>query len=102
MTITVIASLQVREGAGEQLEELVAQAREHVLAEPGCARYDLQRHRKDPQRYVMIESWADRESLTAHGQAPAYTEFAEKSAGLLAAPPQIDFFEPIGGQVGQG
>lgn len=66
-----------------------------MRSEAGCLRYDLQRERDNPARFVMLEAWADADALEAHGKAPALTGLAARFDALLASPPDLRRLEHL-------
>ncbi len=102
MTISVVARLTVKPGSGAAFEEIVAAARPGVLQEPGCRRYDLQLLRKSEGDYVMLEIWDSPADLGVHGKSEGLARFGERIADLLAAPVQVEVYDPVGEQVPLG
>lgn len=97
--INVIATLTVRPGQGEALEQAMASARARTLENPECLRYDLQRVRRSETEYVMLEAWSSPEALRAHGASEAFAELGATLATVVAGQPVITVLEPVGGQV---
>ena len=66
MSIRLIITSTAQPGKGN---ELAAHYRERclpVLQEPGCLQYEAFQSKLDPDRFVMIEHWTDKEALAAH------------------------------------
>ena len=61
-------------------EQLLRGLIEPTHAEAGCLAYALHRGSDDPQRFVLVERWASREDLDAHGVAD-HMEASRAAAG---------------------
>ena len=72
MAIGLTVEFTVGEGKAEGFEAFMAGATAKVKAEDaGCNMYDLFRSVDDDTRYLLLESWASEEDLTAHGSSEA-------------------------------
>ena len=69
----VIAPLQIKEGAKEQvLEALLPNAQGAVRDEPGCLRFDVIQDAGDPNRVWVYEIYTGEEAFQAHTQSPHF------------------------------
>ncbi|WP_433734046.1 putative quinol monooxygenase [Nocardia sp. CA-129566] len=91
----VVATMIAKPGQEELVEKTLRAAAPAVHAEPGCLRYALHRQRNKPEHFVMIEKWASKEALRAHGQGAALAEVGAALAEALAAPPEVLVFDPL-------
>lgn len=91
----IIATMIAKPGQEDLVEKTLRAAAPAVHAEPGCLRYALHRHAKNPAHFVMIEKWASKEALREHGQGAALREVGTALATALAAPPEVTVFEPL-------
>ncbi|MFE3956995.1 putative quinol monooxygenase [Nocardia sp. NPDC059091] len=91
----VVATMIAKPGQEDLVEKTLRAAAPAVHAEPGCLRYALHRHAKNPGQFVMIEKWASRDALREHGQGAALREVGTALANALAAPPDVQVFEPL-------
>ncbi|TNM36529.1 antibiotic biosynthesis monooxygenase [Nocardioides albidus] len=99
MTINVVAALTVRAGRSAEFEAAVARARAQVIQNPDCHRYDLQRVRRSEVDYVMLECWESPAALREHGSSEAFAAFGAELADVVAGPPVVTVYEPVGDQV---
>lgn len=72
---------------------VLAEATEHFHAEEGCLKYTL--HTSGKSRVIVIESWSDKESLTAHASSPRFAEMNVRLKEMLAGDAQITFAKPV-------
>jgi quinol monooxygenase YgiN len=92
MSVILVATFQPAPGKTEELIEVLTSAIPSVHTEDGCELYALHRGK---ETLVMIEKWASRDALAAHGKGPALTEMGPKLAGLLAGPAEIVRLDPV-------
>lgn len=97
--INVIATLRVRDGQGERLEQAMSAVRAQTLQEPGRLRYDLQRQRRSTIDYVMLEAWESTAALREHGESEAFARLGAELAEIMADAPTVTVLEPLGEQV---
>jgi quinol monooxygenase YgiN len=86
MAVVVTATVHPAEGRLTQVLEIFAGVVELVHQEPGCELYALHVQGDD---IVVIEKWADAESLARHGEGAALTKLNQGLDGLLAAPAEV-------------
>ncbi|MDJ0685593.1 MAG: putative quinol monooxygenase [Alphaproteobacteria bacterium] len=53
--------------------------------EAGCERYDLVVSDEDPNRFLMIETWASRGAWLAHMETEHIADFREKTRDRIAS-----------------
>jgi quinol monooxygenase YgiN len=79
--------LNIKPGTAADFEAAAGAAIARVKAEDaGCEMYDLFKNVDSDTRYALIESWASKEELDAHGKSPAMAEMA-KIGPYLDGPP---------------
>ena len=87
MAIGLTVEFTVGEGQAEAFEAFMAKATAKVKAEDaGCNLYDLFRSVDDDTRYLLLESWASEEDLTAHGSSEAMAGMARIREFTTARP----------------
>lgn len=93
--LDVVATIAVKPGRADAVVEIVAEFIDVVRAEDGCLRYDLFRVRRDPDTVVMVERWASKEALRAHGAADHFVAMSARLADELATAPSVRVLEPV-------
>jgi quinol monooxygenase YgiN len=73
-------------------EKLTEQARK----EPGCAMYQVHRHKTEPRRFFIYEQYKDDAALEAHRAAPYFLQHARKDLPKVADRVEGHLFEPLG------
>lgn len=95
--IYVVATTKVKP---EHRDAYIAGARTCIAEthkEKGCISYELHVSVNDPDTFVFVERWAERDDLTAHSRAPHLKAWRELSAPFKASPTQIEIIS--GGEV---
>lgn len=96
MAIGVTAKLTIQEGKNEEFEGIFAELMAEVNAkESGCNFYALHKSRADGQSYMVLEQYADEESLAAHSKTDYFRSLGAKMGGCLAGAPEIEIMDAI-------
>ena len=66
MPLRLIVSIPALPGKGTELAKARAPRAAEVRQEPGCLQFDLFQHTEDPDKLLLLEKWADAESLAVH------------------------------------
>ena len=68
--IDIVCTQKIKPGMEAKAEALLRQAEAGTLAnDKGCLRYEWYRS-PEPGTYILIERWADQESIQAHFKSP--------------------------------
>lgn len=51
--------------------------------EDGCIRYELHQDNTQPNRFIFVETWQDRDLWRRHMEGPAIKQFNERIAGAI-------------------
>lgn len=92
--LDVIATIVVQPGKADEVVGIVSEYLDTVRSEEGCLRYDLYRVRREADTLVMVEQWATKEALKAHGAAEHFVAMSGRLAGVLAAAPHVRVLDP--------
>lgn len=72
----VIVQVKVREEFAEEFERaLLHNARESVVRDPGCLRFDVSQATEDPTRWILHEVYTNQEAHAAHRQSPHFLAY---------------------------
>ncbi len=92
--IAIVAKLRVKPGKEAEFEKAFSAMIPEVHKEPGNLLYRLCKA-KDGSAYTVIETYADQESVNAHGKT---LKTAGKALeGLVDGAPEIEFLEVVAG-----
>jgi quinol monooxygenase YgiN len=87
--ILVVVKQPVRAKYADDFAALVAEFTTATRAEPGNISFDWCRSADDPNLWILIEVFADRQSGDAHVQTPHFKTAMEQMPRFLAAAPEI-------------
>lgn len=93
MPVTVIATMHAQDGHQDDVVQALLKGTEHFHAEEGCLKYAL--HTSGSSRVIVVESWRDQESLTAHASSPQFSALSARLKELLISDPQITLARPV-------
>lgn len=95
-TLDVVATIVAKPGRGDVVAGLLAEVLDTVRAEAGCLRYDLFRVRRDADTLVMLEQWASKDDLKAHGASEHFVALSARMGPELVEAPVVRVLEPVG------
>jgi quinol monooxygenase YgiN len=87
--IVVIVKQPVRAKYADEWPSLVEEFTTSTRAEPGNISFDWYRSAEDPNLWILIEVFRDRESGDAHVRSDHFKAASEMMPRLLAAAPEI-------------
>ena len=91
--LTVLARLKAKEGAEEEVKQLLLSLIGPTHAEPGCIDYTMHQGTEDKSLFMFYENWTSKEALDEHIQKPYIQAFIAKSEDLLDGTLDITFWE---------
>jgi quinol monooxygenase YgiN len=94
--IVVIVKQPVRAKYADDFPSLVEEFTTSTRAEPGNISFDWYRSADDPNLWVLIEVFRDRQSGDAHVESEHFKAAMEQMPRLLAAAPEIIHVEVPG------
>ena len=84
--------------AGREVEvaELFSKLTEESRKEPGCAMYQVHRHRTEPRRFFIYEQYKDDTALETHRNTPHFLQYARKDLPKIADRIEGQLYDPLG------
>ena len=92
--IDLVAVLVAKPGHEDALEAAIQACVPLSAAEPGCQFYRLNRDRVQPNRFVVLERWADEAAIAAHNASGHLQTLAAALPAHLESPPLVMTLEP--------
>ncbi len=93
--VHVIAKMIAREGAADQLREVLTPMLEPTRRYKGCLRFELLQNHFNPCEFTFVEVWESRKALHTHLTAGYLQDVASKLQNILEHPPQITMHQHI-------
>ena len=94
--IIVIGRVSCEPANRKKLISLMERMQEDSRKEDGCVRYGFFAAVEDPNSFVAVEEWADREALDRHFEQTHLQEFAAGMLELVSARPEVAIHEVAG------
>ena len=91
--LLVIGRVQCRPDQRESLIALLERMQDASRKEDGCLRYGFFAAVEDPNTFVAVEEWADREALDRHFAQPHLQEFARGLREVVSETPEVAIHE---------
>ena len=96
MAIGIIARLKIKEGMNEEFEGIFLKLQAAVAAnESGNNFYALHKSADDPQTYVVLEQYADEESLKAHGASDHFRSLGREMGACMDGRPDLEQMQAV-------
>ena len=93
--ITVMATIEVKEGKGEDFIKEYRKALPRVLKDPGALAYVLHRDLKNPDKFYFYEKYADQKALEYHGSTPHFKEMFAVTGAYMKGRPEINTCQEV-------
>jgi quinol monooxygenase YgiN len=91
LAVTWIAKAGRESEVASVFSKLTAESRK----EPGCAMYQVHRHRTEPRRFFIYEQYKDDAALEAHRAASHFLQYVKKDLPKIADRVEGNLFEPL-------
>jgi quinol monooxygenase YgiN len=92
LAVTWVAKVGQEAEVAEVLAKLTTEARK----EPGCAMFQVHRHRTEPRRFFIYEQYKDDAALETHRNTPHFLQYARKDLPKIADRVEGQLYEPLG------
>lgn len=94
--LLVIGRVRCSEEKRDQLIPLFVEMQDNSRREDGCGRYGFFSAVEDPNSFVAVEEWRDREALDKHFAQEHLQEFGRKLLELVSERPEVAIHEIAG------
>ncbi len=93
--ITVVAIMKAQQGKEKEMEDALRAMIPQVESEQGTMQYILHRAKRDPGKFVMYETYKDKEALNLHSATPYFADLFAKIGPLLDGAPILEILEEL-------
>ena len=84
--LIVQVHVHVKPNFVEPFKEASRENARHSLQEPGVARFDVIQQNDDPERFLLVEVYRDKEAPARHKETPHYQKWRDTVAPMMAEP----------------
>lgn len=92
LAVTWMAKTGKETEVAEIFSKLTAESRK----EPGCAMFQVHRHRTEPRRFFIYEQYKDDAALESHRATPHFLQYAKKELPKVGDRVDGQLYEPLG------
>ncbi|WP_051163483.1 putative quinol monooxygenase [Nocardia transvalensis] len=96
--VHVLADLTCRPEDAGRMSEVIERFAQACRREPGCLSYDVFRSVEQPERFLSVEQYADREAFAAHRNSDHFREIGQGELLAVAVTRTVRTFtgaEPV-------
>jgi quinol monooxygenase YgiN len=93
--IVLVVTSKANEGKGDTIVEEIKKLVPKVLKDPGTVGYLVCRGADDPNKFVFIEQYENREALQFHGQTEHFKAFNAATRGMFAGRAEIQLLNSV-------
>ena len=83
-------------GQEAEVAEVLAKLTEEARKEPGCAMFQVHRHRTEPRRFFIYEQYKDDAALELHRNTPYFLQYARKDLPKIADRVEGQLYDSLG------
>lgn len=94
--VVLAVTWMAKTGKETDLADIFSRLTAESRKEPGCAMYQVHRHRTEPRRFFIYEQYKDDAALEAHRTAPHFLQYAKKELPKVADRVDGQVYEPLG------
>jgi quinol monooxygenase YgiN len=94
--VVLAVTWMAKAGHEAEVMALFVKLTEASRKEPGCAMYQVHRHKTEARRFFIYEQYNDDAALEAHRAAPHFLQHAKKDLPKIADRVEGHLFEPLG------
>jgi len=91
----VVAKITAKEEETAMVEKTLIEMVAKVEQEEGTLSYTLHKSLKNPQEFLLYESYKDQDSFTFHSKTPYFGELVKTLNPLLAKPLEIELYQEL-------
>jgi len=92
LAVTWMAKTGKETEVADIFSKLTAESRK----EPGCAMFQVHRHRTEPRRFFIYEQYKDDAALESHRATPHFLQYAKKELPKVAERVDGQLYDPLG------
>ena len=93
--VIVHAFFQIKDNKGNDFLKLSHEIVENTKNEEGNISYDLFESSCDSNKFIMVEKWKDKQSLSKHEEFPYFKNFIQSIKELLDEPIKVEVFRVV-------
>jgi len=94
--VVLAVTWMAKAGHDADVVTIFAKLTEESRKEPGCAMFQVHRHKTEPRRFFIYEQYKDDAALEAHRSSAHFLQYARKELTKVADRVEGNLYEPLG------
>jgi len=94
--VVLAVTWMAKVGREPEVMALFSRLTEDSRKEPGCAMFQVHRHKTEARRFFIYEQYKDDAALEAHRTTPYFLQYVRKDLPKVADRVEGNLFEPLG------
>jgi quinol monooxygenase YgiN len=93
--VVLAVTWMAKTGRETEVAAILSKLTEESRKEPGCAMYQVHRHKTDSRRFFIYEQYKDDAAMEAHRGSPHFLQHAKKDLPKIADRVEGHLYEPL-------
>jgi quinol monooxygenase YgiN len=94
--VVLAVTWMAKAGREAEVASIFSKLSEESRKEPGCAMFQVHKHRTEPRRFFIYEQYKDDAALESHRTSPHFLQYVKKDLPKIADRVEGNLFEPLG------
>ena len=94
--VVLAVTWMAKAGKETEVVDIFSKLTAESRKEPGCAMYQVHRHRTEPRRFFIYEQYKDDAALESHRGTSHFLQHAKKELPKVADRVDGQLYEPLG------
>lgn len=93
--VVLAVTWMAKTGKETEVVEIFSKLTAESRKEPGCAMFQVHRHRTEPRRFFIYEQYKDDAALESHRGTPHFLQYAKKELPKIADRVEGQLYDPL-------
>ena len=94
--VVLAVTWTAKAGKETEVADIFSKLTAESRKEPGCAMFQVHRHRTEPRRFFIYEQYKDDAALESHRATPHFLQYAKKELPKVADRVDGQLYDPLG------
>jgi len=94
--VVLAVTWMAKTGKETEVADIFSRLTAESRKEPGCAMFQVHRHRTEPRRFFIYEQYKDDAALESHRATPHFLQYAKKDLPKVADRVEGQLYDPLG------
>ena len=94
--VVLAVTWMAKTGKETEVADIFSRLTAESRKEPGCAMFQVHRHRTESRRFFIYEQYKDDAALESHRATPHFLQYAKKDLPKVADRVEGQLYDPLG------